>query len=157
MVVNQFKIERLRADGSTVDKGLKFHSAYVTSDSIQVNNVSLPIAGQDTTKNFSRNFGGFQRLVTVNFILNDDGSDKSTDGASIITLSQQRDYLQATDGVIQGVASGENQIDVKYKLTIYENAATKTITGTIEDINIGVSGSETNLLRGSLNLFESGQ
>lgn len=156
MVLNLYKIERLKQDLSTVDKGLKLAFARNVGDSIQVNNVSLPLAGQDSTKNFSRNFGGFQRLVTVDFVLTNDGTDKSTEGANVISLKEQRDYLMKTGGVIQGIATGEQQFDVKYKLTIYEDGTTTEIIGTIEDINIQGNNNESNIFSGSLNMFEAG-
>ena len=90
-------------------------------------------------------------------MLTNDGTDKSTEGASIITLSQQRDYLLGSGGVVQGFASGESQSDVKWKLTIYEDGATKSFTGSLEDININNSNNESTVARGSLNLFEAGQ
>jgi len=93
----------------------------------------------------------------VEFILTNDSTDKSTTGASIITLSQQRDFLMATDGVIQGVLVSEQQFDVKYTLTIFEDGATKDFTGTVEDITLNNDiSNEANIVRGTLNLFESG-
>lgn len=151
MAINEFKIENL-----SNAKGLKFHSAQSVSDSLSVNNVSLPLAGQDTTKSFIRNFGGFVRIITVNFMLTNDGTDKSTDGSNIITLSQQRDYLNASGGVIQGVGAGDKQFDVKYRLTLYEDGATKTLIGSVEDLSFNNDVNEANIVRGSINFSEGG-
>ena len=99
------------------------------------------------------NFGGFKRIITVDFALFNDGTDKSTSSDSIITLRQQKEFLQET--VIQGVGSGDSQADVTYTLTIYEDSTTKTYTGGIEDISIRAEpGTEGTLLRGTLNLLQ---
>ena len=59
MVVNEFKLERLDSNGATT-KGIKFHWARAFSDNITVNNISVPLAGQDSSSNYSANWGGFK-------------------------------------------------------------------------------------------------
>lgn len=150
--VNQSKIENL-----SNNKGLKFHNAWIVTDNVTVNNISIANPNGDTTKNYSRNWGGFRRLITVNFLLFNDGTDKSTDTASKITLSSQRNYLTEPSGVIQGKssASGTNVSDIVYRLTVYEDGITNTYSGSIEDISISSTPDESNMLRGSINMFES--
>lgn len=146
MVVNQFQI--VNNDNST---GIKFHWADAYGDSITINNISVQQPGASASSNYSRNWGGFKRLISVDFVLFSDGStDKSTDGSTKITLSQQQDHLM--DTVVQG--NNGTQSDVTYTVTIYRDGATKTFTGSLEDISIRASTSESNMLRGSLNLFE---
>jgi|SRR6056297_2584286 len=150
MATNQFKIVN-----NSNSKGLKFLSATALTDNITINNVSIASAGQQSSQNFSRNYGGFKRLITVNFILNNDGTDKSTDASSKVTLSEQQDHLLGDDGVIQGVGVGDTQSDIKYTLTIYRDGATTDLTGNVEDISLNYGGQESNILQGSLNFYIS--
>jgi hypothetical protein len=148
MVVNQFKIENL-SNG----KGLKFHSASRVGDALSIKNVDVAFGGQ-SNQNYSRNFGGFSRIISVDFRLNNDGTDKSTDASNIITLSQQEDYLMGPNGVMQGKDAGDIISDVKFRLTLYEDGATKTITGGVSEISIDGSSDDANHWLGSLNIFE---
>ncbi len=145
-VVNQFQI--VNNDNST---GLKFHFANGVNDNITIYNLSFQLPGASASSNYSRNWGGFKRLITIDFVLTNDGTDKSTDGSSKITLSQQQDHLMET--VIQGNSTGTT--NVSYTITIYRDGATKTYTGSIEDITINWTNSEANQMGGTLNLFEA--
>ena len=78
-----------------------------------------------------------------------DGSDKSTDASSKVTLSDQWDHLM--DDVIQGNSTAQSS--VTYTVTLYRDGATKTYTGVIEDINV-TGGQKGTVLTGSFNLTE---
>lgn len=143
--LNQFKI--VNNDNS---KGLKFAWAEGFGDSITINNITIPSAGQDASQNYVANFGGFKRIIRVDFVLQNDGTDKSTDGSSKITLSQQADHLMDTGGVVQGNSTG--QYNVTYTVTIYRDGATKEYTGGVEDISVDWDSSNGILMKGSFNL-----
>ena len=151
MGVNEFKLERLNSSNVS-QKGIKFLIASGLGDNITVNNISFAQPGSTSDNNFSQNWGGFKRLISVDAILHDDGTDKSTDGSSKITLTQQHDHLMGPGGVIQ-VGSA---VDFKYRTTIYMNGASKTITGSVEDISIRADTSNSNILRVTFNMFEAG-
>ena len=145
-IVNSFQIVN-----NSNSKGIKFH--YITSynDSVVVNNISFLQAGSNAASNFIANFGGFRRIIGVEFVLFDDGTDKSTSAESIVTLTQQRDFLM--ESVLQGTGGGDSQSDVTYTLTIFENGITKTFTGGVEDMSLNASpGTAGNRLFGTLNL-----
>lgn len=148
MVLNEFKIVNL-----SNNKGLKFAFATATADRITIGNVTFSIAGQESTGNYGANWGGFKRYVTINFKLTNDGTDKSTDSTSKITLRQQWDYLMGANGIIQGNSSSQSA--VRWRLTIYRDGTTDTITGLIEDIDIQWNGQEANQMSGTLTLFEA--
>jgi len=147
--INQSKIENLSSN-----LGLKFHNAWIVTDNVTINNISIANPTGNSTENYSRNWGGFRRLITVNFLLFNDGTDKSITSASKITLSDQRNYLNQGTGVIQSKAIASNVADVVYRLTVYEDGITNTYSGSIEDINIASTPDESNMLRGSINMFE---
>ena len=148
--VNQSKIDNL-----STNEGLKFHNAWIGTDNVTVNNISVTNPTGDSSQNYSRNWGGFRRLLTINFLLFDDGSDKSTTAQSKITLSEQRNYLNQPSGIIQKKTGGANISEITYRITIYEDGATNTYFGSIEDVTIASQPNEANMLKGSLNLFES--
>lgn len=144
MVINQFKI--VNNDNS---KGLKFHYIESIQDSVTLNNISYTLAGSDSSSNYISNWGGNDRLITANFVLMNDGTDKSTDSSSIITLSQQWDYLM--DQVVEGYST--DQSDVTHTLTIYRDGSTTTKTGIIDNINIdGNPSTAGNKITGNLTL-----
>jgi hypothetical protein len=145
-VINQFKL--VNNDNS---KGIKFHYAKGVKDNITISNVTVQQTGKTASDNYARNWGGFKRIISVDFVLKNDGSDKSTAGDSIVTLNQQWDYLM--DQVIQGNLNGAQ--NVTYTATIYIEGATKTYTGAIEDITIGENQGDSNSLAGSFNLYVS--
>ena len=68
--VNQFKIENL-----SNSKGLIFHSAQAVGDNVTLQNATFSVGGASSQQNFGRNFGGFKRLISINFELRDDGPD----------------------------------------------------------------------------------
>lgn len=147
-MVDEYKIVN-----NVTSKGLKFFNAFVVSDNVTVNNVSIAQAGGKSTANFARNLGGFRRLLTIDFLLINDGTDQSTSGDNKVTISEQNDFLTSATGVIQ--ADGGNQFDVKYTLTVFRDGVVTDIVGSVEDLSIRGSPSEANILRGTLNLFES--
>ena len=147
MVVNEFKI----VNNDSV-KGLKFHWGEVVADNITINNVTIAAAGQSSTANFATNFGGFRRLITVDFTLFNDGTDKSTDLSSKITLTQQWDHLM--DTVVQGFSTAQS--NVTFTLTTFSDGASRTYNGVLEDINLnGDPRTGGNKIEGILTLFIS--
>src|SRR6056297_1351916 len=147
MVINEFKITN-----NSNNKTLKFHYAASVQDSISVNNVSFAIPGQSSSDNFVANFGGFKDLVTIDFILFNDGTDKSDDSSSIITLKQQRDYLKNV--IIQGKGSGDSQSDVNYTIVYYTPDGSSNETGGIESVDINSDTKASNQYRGTIILIK---
>lgn len=142
------QVDQFRIVNNDNSKGLKFHYAESFGDAITINNVSVAAPGQSASQNFIRNFGGFKRIINVDFMLFNDGTDKSTDASSKITLSQQRKHLQGDTGVIQGNSTGQSS--VTYTVSIFEDGAITEYTGGIEDINVRYSDGMR--LAGSFNL-----
>lgn len=157
-MVNEFKLERLNSAG-VVQQGIKFHFASGIDDSIMFNNVSMPSAGQDSNSNFAVNFG-VKRLFKIDFILANDGTDKSVTGLSVVTLTQQWKYLMgdpvtyASNSVVQGFVANQ-QYKTKFKCTIYSDGTTWTLTGNLEDINVRPLQSGGNVIEGSFTMFAS--
>lgn len=149
MVVNQFKLVN-----NSNNKGIKFHFAEGFNDNITISNVSVQNASSTSGTNYSRNWGGFKRIINVSFVLYNDGTDKSTDGSNKITLTQQHDHLMET--IVQGTGSGDSVPDITYTATIWMDGAAKTYTGSLEDINISGRKDSANQLSGSFNIFEAG-
>lgn len=150
-VVNQFKLVN-----NSNSKGIKFLTATAVSDNITINNIKFATPGAAASSNYSANWGGFQRLISVTATLHSDGvTDKSTDASSKITLIQQKQHLMNSGGVIQGTGGSDAQSDVRWTVTLYMSGTTETITGTIEDFTInGDTGSATTLTC-TFNLFEA--
>lgn len=148
--INQSKIENL-----STNKGMKFYNAWVNTDSITVSNISLDNPEGDTTKNYNRNWGGFGRLISISFILFNDGTDKSITTDDIVTLTEQRGYLNNPSNIIQGKAGGAQINQVVYRISVYEEGSLTVFIGAIEDINISADESEPNVLRGTINLSEA--
>lgn len=148
--VNQSKIENL-----TTNVGIKLYEAWVVNDNVTINNISIVNPTGDTSKNYSRNWGGFRRLMTIGFMLYNDGTDKSITSANKVTLSDQRNYTNGPGGVIQAKGTGDNVSAITYRITVYEDGSANTYYGSIEDISIAATSDECNRLRGTLNLFES--
>ena len=146
MAINQSKITN-----NSNNKGLKFHWISTVNDNLTVNNVSFSQVGSDASQNYVANLGGFKDLLTADFALYEDGTDKSTDGDNIITLKQQRDYLKNT--IIQGIGAGDSQGDVLYTLTMFISGTTEDTIGGIDGVQIRFSPQEANLLRGSITLI----
>jgi len=144
--VDQFKIVN-----NNNSRGLKFHFAQGYQDNVTINNVAFAQPGQAASQNFGANFGGFNRFINVDFVLHNDGTDKSTDGASKITLSQQIDYLM--DDIIQGQSTGFS--NVRFTLTIYRDSSTKTYIGVVEDVTINGDTNDGNFVRGSIRLRQT--
>ena len=143
MVVNQFQIVN-----NNNSKGLKFHWARSVTDNVTVKVVKFALAGGAATSNYARNWGGFDRIVTVDFALASDGTtDKSTSSDNIVGIWDQWEFLMET--VIQGFSTSQN--DVTYTLTIYIDGGTETFNGQVEDITITGTVDEANILRGTLN------
>lgn len=149
--INQFKLERLNSAGTSV-KGIKFHFGSTNSDNITFNNISFAQPNASADNNYISNLGGFKRLVSIDFALFNDGTDKSTDSSSKVTLTQQISNLMASDGILQGKASGESLSDVTFRLTVYEDGASLTYNGVLEDFTLDKSSSNGNIVRGSLTL-----
>ena len=147
--VNEFKL--VNNDNS---KGIKFMFAQGYGDNITINNVVIPAAGQSSDNNFVRNYGGFKRIIRVDFTLYNDGSDKSTDASSKVSLSEQRKHLMDSSGVIQGDSTGQS--NVTYTVTLYEDGASTTYTGGVEDITCDFAGDNAMVLSGSFNLTIGG-
>ncbi len=143
--VNEFKLVN-----DNTSKGIKFMFAQGYGDNITVNNIVIPAAGKSSDNNFVRNYGGFKRIIRVDFTLYNDGTDKSTDSSSKVSLSAQRKHLMDGDGVIQGNLTGQS--DVTYTVTLYEDGASNTYTGGIEDIACDFAGDNALALSGSFNL-----
>ena len=148
--INKSKIENLSSN-----KGLIFYNAFITTDNVTINYISIANPTGDSSKNYSRNWGGFKRLISINLILFDDGTDKSISGDNIIKLSEQRNYLNQPDGVIQSKSPTDNISDIFYRVTVYEDGVEKVYIGSIEDINVDSSPDNTNQLKGMLQMFES--
>lgn len=148
MVKNEFKLVN-----NSNNKGIKFAWANNVVDNVSINNISFNIPGGASADNFIANFGGFKRLITIDFVLQNDGTDKSIDGDNIITLSQQWDYL--LDTIIQGKSGSGAYFDVLYSLTIYRDGSpNKSYTGGIDDISlIGNPATSGTLINGSLTLM----
>jgi len=146
--IDEFKI--LNNDNNL---GLKFHFARGSGQSININNISLSAPGQPATKNFARNFGGFKKIIRVDFTLFNDGTDKSTDGSNKVTLSEQEDHLMDDAGVVQGNSNGQSS--VTYTVTVFRDGASKTYNGAIEDITVDATLEDNPLvLNGSFNLTQ---
>jgi len=129
-------------------RGLKFHYANTISDSISIANIAVTAPGQTADNNYISNFGGFKRLISVEFVLMNDGSDKSTDTSSKVTLKDQWTHLM--DNVIQGNSTG--QTNVTYTVTAYTADGNQTFTGGIEEISITGASADGLRLSGTLTL-----
>lgn len=146
-VINQFKLKN-----NSNNKEIKFHWAESVNTNITINNVTLDAAGQTSDNNYVSNFGGFKRLKIVDFALFNDGSDKSTDASSIVTLTQQKDFL--LDEVVEGTAIGDSVSDITYTLTTYSDGTTSTITGGIDNISVDEAPSNAGtIIRGTVTLI----
>ncbi len=140
------------------NRGIKFYNAWIINDNVTANNITVTNPEGDSTKNYARNWGGFMRIITVGFTLFNDTTDKSVSGSEgIVTLSEQRNYMTESGGIVQSKSGGANIADVSYQVTVYEDGTTvgKTYTGAIEDVSIAAQSSESTLLRGTLNIYES--
>jgi len=148
--VNEYKIVN-----NSNSSGIKFHFARNSTDSISVQNINIKQPGKSADNNYSRNWGGFDRIISVDFVLANDGSDKSTDAASKVTIASQKNYLM--ENVVQGVGGGDSVSDITYTLTLFEDGASKTYTGTIENISCkwGSDG-ESNFYTGSISFYQAG-
>jgi len=149
MAVNQFKLVN-----NSSNKGIKFHYAEGFGDNITISNVSVQNPSQSASNNYARNWGGFKRILSVQFVLANDGTDKSTDGSSKVTLTAQHDHVM--DTIIQVPGAGDSVSDITYTMTVWMDGAAKTYTGALEDISINGSNANGNQLAGSFNLFEAG-
>jgi hypothetical protein len=143
--VNQFKLVN-----NDTSKGIKFMFAQGYGDDITVNNIVIPATGQSSDKNFVRNYGGFKRLIRVDFSLYNDGTDKSTDSSNKVSLSAQRKHIMDSAGVIQGNSTGQSS--VTYTVTLWEDGAANTYVGGIENVNCSFAGDNAMVLTGSFNL-----
>lgn len=132
------------------NKLLKFYNSSRVSDNITINNIFFSLPENTVDSNFGGNFGGFNNLISVDFMLFNDGTDKSGDASSIITLKQQKEYLKNT--IIQGKGSGTYS-DVKFELSIWTSDGNDVYTGIMEDITLAQdAGREANVIRGTLTL-----
>lgn len=149
-VVNQFKIVN-----NSNGKGLKFHWANSVSTNISVNNITLDFAGGASSSNIVTNLGGFKRLRVVEFVLYNDGTDKSTTGDNIITLADQRDYL--LDTIIEGKAVADSYSEVTFTLTTFADGTTHTITGGIDSIGLDERPSDSGVtIVGTITIIRGG-
>lgn len=150
-VVNQFKLVN-----NSNNKGIKFLTATAISDNITVNNIKFASAGAAASSNYSANWGGFQRLISVTATLHSDGTtDKSTDASSKVSLIEQKQHLMNATGVIQGTGGSDSQSDVKWTVTLYISGTSETIVGTIEDFTVSGDPSASTILTCTFNLFEA--
>lgn len=151
MAINEFKLKNL-----SNSKEISFHWGKSVRDNITVNNISINKPGASADNNFSANFGGFKRLISVDFALYNDGTDKSSDGSSIITLSQQIDFIQET--ILQGVGGSDSIQDVSFQITVYRDATAKTYTGVIESLDLNADPEQAGtIIFGSLTLQQAAQ
>jgi hypothetical protein len=112
----------------------------------------LSAAGQEAANNFGVNFG-YKRLISVDFVLLNDGTDKSLTSENKITLTEQWRYLMET--VVQGFTTNE-QYKTKFELTLYTDSGTWTVSGNLEDISVrGDLSNNSNRIEGRLSLYQS--
>ncbi|NCD07796.1 MAG: hypothetical protein EOL97_16930 [Spirochaetia bacterium] len=145
-------------------KSILFYSANSVSENITINSISYSMPGQTSDKNISLNLGGFTKLISLNFILKDRGTDVSN-GDNIITTKQQWDYIVGDeelnmDGLIQDTSISGNTTDLEYEIRIWFESSDgssqyKYYTGTLEDVSIEPVEGET-FLRGRLTLRQAG-
>lgn len=147
MVIGQYRLTN-----NSNSKGIKFHYARGVNQSVTIQNIKIKSPGNPASSNYAANWGGFDRIISVEFVLRNDGTDKSTNGSSKVTLSQQEDFL--LDEIIQG--DNGVQSNVSYTLRIYRDGAAKTYTGVVEDISLNsdISGDSTQIT-GTLNFYEA--
>ena len=154
-----YKLQKL-VDGS-VTAGILFYHGENVSESITINSINFSIPGQSVDNNISMNLGGFTKLITFNFILEDRGTDVSdpTGDNEIIKLSEQWEYIMGNEGLVQDPGTGKVS-EMQYRVTIgYKDSngsfTTRVYTGMLEDIAIEPVEGEPRL-RGRLTLNVSG-
>lgn len=142
--------DNFRLTNDNTSKGIKFHWGGNVTDVISLNSVTIPIPGETSENNVVTNIGGLKRLITFDFRLVNDGTDKSTSSDSKITLQDQWDFLM--DTVVEGSTAGE-QHKVSYTIQIYRNGVTKTFTGILQQVQVNPSDGSP-FIEGSLTLEE---
>jgi hypothetical protein len=162
----QFKLKNLQTD-----EEIKFYHGYGVTETISINAITFGVPGQRVENNIAMNLGGFNKIITFNFILKSDGSTNvsTKSGRSIVTLKEQWNYIMefwanpGTDtipGIIQNPGIGESTAGIIYALTIYYKDSdgigyAKSYRGMIEDIAIEPADGEP-FLRGRLTLNVAG-
>ena len=147
-ILNEGRIANYK--GSSKINELKLYKNSVVSDNITLNSVNLPSPTKSASNNIVSNLGGFSRLITVNFILINDGTDRSTTSDSKITLDEQWDYLM--ENIIQEAGTGNKQREISYSITYSRFSSTKTIIGIVENISITPNEDSPTLLNGSITI-----
>jgi hypothetical protein len=140
-------------NASTTYNGIYFHYAESFNDNIMYNNISMAQPGAATTSNFGVLLGGMKRMITINFVLRDDGSIKgfsSYQTPSVTNLKEQWLWLMQT--VCQ--PTGSAQFNSKFVIGVYVNGAVTSFSGLLESIDLKWSGDGTALI-GTLTLQET--
>lgn len=137
-ILNKGAIEKIAKSQNHV--GIKFYHVTMISDDINLNSFSFTNPTGSSSNNINMLLGGFTRIITINFLLKDDGTDKRTN-TSIhsprITLNEQWKYI--TDNVVQNkdASSQDKNYNIYWQLTLPAyNGELMVYNGMIESISL---------------------
>lgn len=131
-------------------KEITFHKVSSITDNINIAAFSFASPGSSADNNIVSNLGGFNRLVSFDFELVNDGTDRSG-GDTITTIDEQWDYIM--DTIVQAPGAGNKVSQITYNVVVQRYSGTKTYTGMLEDIEISPrEGDPNKILRGRLTL-----